>query len=162
MQTVCTLLQTDNHANTSSLNFYRPDALPAAQPTVSKHWRQIDVQKYAKNKQQPCQLQRARRWRRQAAEWVTTTATASTTTGAIQRRVYRARLQTPAQRTDSPLTVRAFWFVSIQKTNWTELNWTPVCSEHALSNRERKCADTWSEATSPSLWSRHDRHFVGI
>jgi len=25
------------HTNTSSLNFYRPDALPDAQPTVSKH-----------------------------------------------------------------------------------------------------------------------------
>ena len=37
MQTICTLLQTDNHTNTSSLNFYRPDALPDAQPTVSKH-----------------------------------------------------------------------------------------------------------------------------
>ena len=30
-------VQTDNHTNTSSLNFYRPDALPDAQPTVSKH-----------------------------------------------------------------------------------------------------------------------------
>jgi len=39
MQTICTSLQTDNHTNTSSLNFYRPDALPDAQPTVSKHWR---------------------------------------------------------------------------------------------------------------------------
>jgi len=28
MQVICTLLQTDNHASTSSLNFYRPDALP--------------------------------------------------------------------------------------------------------------------------------------
>jgi len=28
--------QTDNHTNTSSLNLYRPDALPDAQPTVSK------------------------------------------------------------------------------------------------------------------------------
>ena len=37
MQTICTSLQTDNHTNTSSLNFYRPDALPAAQPTASKH-----------------------------------------------------------------------------------------------------------------------------
>jgi len=37
MQTICTSLQTDNHNNTSSLNFYRPDALPDAQPTVSKH-----------------------------------------------------------------------------------------------------------------------------
>jgi len=32
---VCTLLQTDNHASNHSV-FYRPDALPAAQPTVSK------------------------------------------------------------------------------------------------------------------------------
>jgi len=32
------LLQTDNHASTSPLKFfYRPDALPAAQPTASKH-----------------------------------------------------------------------------------------------------------------------------
>jgi len=37
MQTICTLLQTDNHTNTSSLSFYRPDALPDTQPTVSKH-----------------------------------------------------------------------------------------------------------------------------
>jgi len=27
---------TDNHTNTSPLSFYRPDALPAAKPTVSK------------------------------------------------------------------------------------------------------------------------------
>jgi len=37
MQTICTSPQTDNHTNTSSLNFYRLDALPDAQPTVSKH-----------------------------------------------------------------------------------------------------------------------------
>ena len=41
--TVCksarTLLQTDNHTSTPPLSFYRPDALPAAQPTASKHWR---------------------------------------------------------------------------------------------------------------------------
>jgi len=37
MQTICTSLQTDNHTSSSSLNFYRPDALPDAQPTVSKH-----------------------------------------------------------------------------------------------------------------------------
>jgi len=30
-------LQTDNHTNTPSLNVYRLDALPDAQPTVSKH-----------------------------------------------------------------------------------------------------------------------------
>jgi len=30
---VCILLQTDNHASTPLLSFYRPDALPAAQPT---------------------------------------------------------------------------------------------------------------------------------
>ena len=34
---VCILLQTDNHASTSPLVFYRPDALPATQPTASKH-----------------------------------------------------------------------------------------------------------------------------
>jgi len=33
----CTMLQKDNHASTPPLSFYRPDALPAAQPTVSKH-----------------------------------------------------------------------------------------------------------------------------
>jgi len=33
---VCTLLQTDNHASTPPLSFYRPDALLAAQPTASK------------------------------------------------------------------------------------------------------------------------------
>ena len=32
---VCTSLQTDNHARTP-LSFYRPDALPATQPTASK------------------------------------------------------------------------------------------------------------------------------
>ena len=40
MRIICTSLQTDNDACTSSLHiFYRPDALPAAQPTASKHWR---------------------------------------------------------------------------------------------------------------------------
>jgi len=36
---VCTSLQTDNHASTHHSVFYRPDALPATQPTASKHWR---------------------------------------------------------------------------------------------------------------------------
>jgi len=34
---VCTSLQTDNHASTPPLSFYRPDALPAPQPAASKH-----------------------------------------------------------------------------------------------------------------------------
>ena len=34
---VCTLLQTDTHTSTPPLCFCRPDALPAAQPTASKH-----------------------------------------------------------------------------------------------------------------------------
>jgi len=35
---VCTWLQTDNHTSTPLLTFfYRPDALPAAQPTASKY-----------------------------------------------------------------------------------------------------------------------------
>ena len=37
---ICTLLQTDNPASTPPPTvFYRPDAVPATQPTVSKHWR---------------------------------------------------------------------------------------------------------------------------
>jgi len=36
-QIICTSLQTDNHTSTSSLIFYRMDALPDTQPTVSKH-----------------------------------------------------------------------------------------------------------------------------
>jgi len=35
MQIICTSLQTGNHASTSSLNLYRPDALLDAQPTAS-------------------------------------------------------------------------------------------------------------------------------
>jgi len=34
---VCTSLQTDNHTSTPPLSFYRTGALPAAQPTASKH-----------------------------------------------------------------------------------------------------------------------------
>ena len=34
-QAICTSLQTDNHTNTPSLNCYRPDALPDAQPTLA-------------------------------------------------------------------------------------------------------------------------------
>jgi len=37
MQIICTSFQTDNHTSTPSLSFYGPDALPAAQPTASKH-----------------------------------------------------------------------------------------------------------------------------
>jgi len=34
---VCTLLQTDNTPAPTTQFFYTPDALPAAQPTASKH-----------------------------------------------------------------------------------------------------------------------------
>jgi len=40
---VCTSLQTDNHTSTHHSVFYRPDSLPAAQPTASKQWRQCSV-----------------------------------------------------------------------------------------------------------------------
>jgi len=39
MRTVCTSFQMDNHTSTPSLNFFRPDVLPDAQPPMSKHWR---------------------------------------------------------------------------------------------------------------------------
>jgi len=40
---ICKSAPRSRHITTPAprLNFYRPDALPAAQPTVSKHWRQI-------------------------------------------------------------------------------------------------------------------------
>ena len=38
---VCTSLQTDDHASTTPLSLYRPDALPATQPTASKHSRHL-------------------------------------------------------------------------------------------------------------------------
>jgi len=41
MQIICTSLQADNYASTLPVSFYRPDALPAAQPTASEHWRKI-------------------------------------------------------------------------------------------------------------------------
>jgi len=34
---ICTFTQTHNHASIPPLGFYRPDALPATQPTASKH-----------------------------------------------------------------------------------------------------------------------------
>jgi len=37
MQTICNSLQTDSYANTLSLKFYRPDALPATHATESNH-----------------------------------------------------------------------------------------------------------------------------
>jgi len=37
MQVCTSLLQTDYHASNPLLIFYRPDALPAGQPTASKH-----------------------------------------------------------------------------------------------------------------------------
>jgi len=46
MQIICASLQTDNHTSTSPLSFYRPDALPAAQPTASRHWKQLPQRVY--------------------------------------------------------------------------------------------------------------------
>jgi len=36
MHTICAMLQTSNDTNTSSPNFYKPNALSDTQPTVSK------------------------------------------------------------------------------------------------------------------------------
>jgi len=38
MQIICTSLQTNNHASSSALSFYGPDALTAAEPTASELW----------------------------------------------------------------------------------------------------------------------------
>jgi len=59
MQITCPSLQTDNHASTSSLNFYTPDAFADAQPTTLKHgphlatrriMHTVEMQTYAKCK----------------------------------------------------------------------------------------------------------------
>jgi len=47
----CHSIRTNQCPPPSSPIFYRPDALPAAQPTVSKHWRQQTRQHRHKNKQ---------------------------------------------------------------------------------------------------------------
>ena len=49
MQIICTSLQTDNHTNTSSFNFYGPDALPGAQPTALKHSNSVKALKALRN-----------------------------------------------------------------------------------------------------------------
>jgi len=57
MQTICTSFQTDNHINTSSLDFYRPDALPDAQPTVSQQIQQkVNIYYYVHAMTFTCQL----------------------------------------------------------------------------------------------------------
>ena len=54
---VCTSLQKDNHASTPTLCFYRPGALPAAQPTATKQWRQSKCKSQWKkiNRESRCQ-----------------------------------------------------------------------------------------------------------
>jgi len=56
---VCALLQTDNHTSTSPLWFYKPDALPAAQPTASKHWKHwsVNPNAYSNPIPKPCPMQ---------------------------------------------------------------------------------------------------------
>jgi len=56
MQIICTLLQTDNHASTSSLIILQADALPDAQPTVSKHWRQKSTENEEINRNGTCSM----------------------------------------------------------------------------------------------------------
>jgi len=43
---VCTLLQTNTTPAPHHSVFYRPDALPAAQPTASKHWRHTQTHSF--------------------------------------------------------------------------------------------------------------------
>jgi len=59
----------DNHTSTSPLKvFYRPDAVPAAKPTVSKHWRQYKqtfvtmTMKYNQTNLGQTTVQRPMRW----------------------------------------------------------------------------------------------------
>ena len=51
---VCTSPHTDNHASTPPISFYRPDALPAAQPTASKHRRHQATRREEENNRNIC------------------------------------------------------------------------------------------------------------
>ena len=53
---ICTSLQTGNHVSTLPLSFYRPDALPAAQPTASKQMGVVIVVIFLTSKQVFLQL----------------------------------------------------------------------------------------------------------
>ena len=60
---VCTLLQTENYASTPPMSiFYKPEALPATQPTVTKHWRlssahnKQNITELCPTEQKPCML----------------------------------------------------------------------------------------------------------
>jgi len=46
---VCTLLQTGNHASNPPLSFYKPDALPVAQPTASNTEGKAGLQEMPEN-----------------------------------------------------------------------------------------------------------------
>jgi len=56
---VCTSLQTDNHASTPPLSFYRPDAFPFSRPTnniKAQNQRQQKHNKILGNNNEPCHL----------------------------------------------------------------------------------------------------------
>ena len=46
MLVICTLLQTDNHASTSSLKFLWAGCPSCHQPTASKHWRRKSIRNH--------------------------------------------------------------------------------------------------------------------
>ena len=68
---VCTSLQTDNHVSNPPLSFYRPDALPAAQPTASKHWRHPAGCSWAESRGRSWASRRSR-WRSRRTPWTRT------------------------------------------------------------------------------------------
>jgi len=48
------MLQPNHHHQQTNIQFfYRPDALPVAQPTVSQHWRETNNTKYTMQKNGP-------------------------------------------------------------------------------------------------------------
>jgi len=51
----CHSIQSNQCPPPPSPNFYRPDALPAAQPTVSKHWRQLTYASALPGKTEKCE-----------------------------------------------------------------------------------------------------------
>ena len=105
---VCTSLQTDNHSV-----FYRPDALPAAQPTASKHWKHSLIKKKPKNYTQE--------------EWVSK-----------ESLILASRLLRPMSR-NSVLEEFSVWrFAVIQDEIWSRALWRWCWSRSESEGRKER------------------------
>ena len=110
-QLICTSLQTDNHASTSSLTVYRPDALPAGQPTASKHWRHPTASKHWRYRQKQCQIIHER--------WACYTAQSNTPTLCWKSNSSTGPYRTPERGFNMFIFhIYIYWFDNGLTTSW--------------------------------------------